>query len=101
MADRMLEAKSLRRLIERFIVIRKAYFTWLKSIARWRTMAPTPAPAARAVEGALYGGEQSVPDMDHYVVMKKPLCRLIVTKLSERCRFGNDCGSSAHPEIMA
>jgi hypothetical protein len=58
MADRMLEAKSLRRLIEPFIVIRKAYFTWLKGIARWRTMAPTPAPAARAVEGALYGGEQ-------------------------------------------
>jgi hypothetical protein len=33
MADRMLKAKSLRRLIDGFIVIRKAYFTRLENIA--------------------------------------------------------------------
>jgi hypothetical protein len=54
----MLQAKSLRRLIERFIVIWKVLFAWLKSIVRRTTMVPTPAPAAQLPRERFYGGEQ-------------------------------------------
>jgi hypothetical protein len=74
LADRMLEAKSLRRLIERFIVIRKAYFTWLESMragGRWPLRLRQLPELSRE---RFTAANKSVPDMDHYVVMKEAFC---------------------------
>jgi hypothetical protein len=95
----MLQAKSLRRLIERFIVIWKVLFAWLKSIVRRTTMVPTPAPAAQLPRERFYGGEQKRARHRPVRCDEEAFVQVIVTKLGAvqvRQRFREQCTSRNH-----